>query len=57
MFKPNGNHISETTKKYAKTKGKKSKYITKESQQNMKERKTGKDQRKHKETITKQLIK
>ena len=38
-------------------KRKKYKYITKENQQTMKDRKTGKDQRKSSETNTKQVIK
>ena len=38
-------------------KGKKSKYITKEKQQTMKERKTRKDQRKSSGTTTKQIVK
>ena len=34
IYKPNGNHKSKPTNKYAKNKEKKSKYISKESQQN-----------------------
>ena len=45
----------KTTNKYAKKK-KESKYITKEKQQNMKERNTRKDQRKIFRNTTKQVI-
>ena len=54
VYKHNGINISKTTNKHIKNK-EISKHISKENQENMKERKTRKDQ--FPETTTKQVIK